>query len=377
MLMRVLLKTAVVMLVVTILTPVALLADGSKLAIGDVVAVVVDGEKEFTKAYQIDKDGCVALPMVEPVKVVGLNTSDASAVITKALTKVLVNPQVTVGFVERAKMQVFVVGQVKAPGLVVVGVGDRVVQALAQAGYDDTADLSHISIRRGNEAIDLDLTKYLKGEDLSVNMELQSGDTIVVPQLDMVGTVLVLGQVNKVGTVPLRRGMTFREAMGLIGGVTVEANTEKITLKREGAPDPIQIDYTRAMDGDPSADVALQPGDSIYVPQIETAFFTVMGAVNRPGQYPLKGKLTLSEAIGLAGGPVPDGADLQKVSIMRGAANGRPSQTTNVDLSKVIATASEEPDIQRGDVIYVKDRKHRPNMLQLLQTILPLAWLLR
>lgn len=375
--MRVLLKTAVVMLVVTILTPVALLADGSKLAIGDVVAVVVDGEKEFTKAYQIDKDGCVALPMVEPVKVVGLNTSDASAVITKALTKVLVNPQVTVGFVERAKMQVFVVGQVKAPGLVVVGVGDRVVQALAQAGYDDTADLSHISIRRGNEAIDLDLTKYLKGEDLSVNMELQSGDTIVVPQLDMVGTVLVLGQVNKVGTVPLRRGMTFREAMGLIGGVTVEANTEKITLKREGAPDPIQIDYTRAMDGDPSADVALQPGDSIYVPQIETAFFTVMGAVNRPGQYPLKGKLTLSEAIGLAGGPVPDGADLQKVSIMRGAANGRPSQTTNVDLSKVIATASEEPDIQRGDVIYVKDRKHRPNMLQLLQTILPLAWLLR
>ena len=375
--MRVLLKTAVVMLVVTILTPVALLADGSKLAIGDVVAVVVDGEKEFTKAYQIDKDGCVALPMVEPVKVVGLNTSDASAVITNALTKVLVNPQVTVGFVERAKMQVFVVGQVKAPGLVVVGVGDRVVQALAQAGYDDTADLSHISIRRGNEAIDLDLTKYLKGEDLSVNMELQSGDTIVVPQLDMVGTVLVLGQVNKVGTVPLRRGMTFREAMGLIGGVTVEANTEKITLKREGAPDPIQIDYTRAMDGDPSADVALQPGDSIYVPQIETAFFTVMGAVNRPGQYPLKGKLTLSEAIGLAGGPVPDGADLRQVSIMRDAANGKPSQTTKVDLSKVIATASEEPDIQRGDVIYVKDRKHRPNMLQLLQTILPLAWLLR
>jgi polysaccharide export outer membrane protein len=377
MLMRVLLKTAVVMLVVTILTPVALLADGSKLAIGDVVAVVVDGEKEFTKAYQIDKDGCVALPMVEPVKVVGLNTSDASAVITKALTKVLVNPQVTVGFVERAKMQVFVVGQVKAPGLVVVGVGDRVVQALAQAGYDDTADLSHISIRRGNEAIDLDLTKYLKGEDLSVNMELQSGDTIVVPQLDMVGTVLVLGQVNKVGTVPLRRGMTFREAMGLIGGVTVEANTEKITLKREGAPDPIQIDYTRAMDGDPSADVALQPGDSIYVPQIETAFFTVMGAVNRPGQYPLKGKLTLSEAIGLAGGPVPDGADLRQVSIMRDAANGKPSQTTKVDLSKVIATASEEPDIQRGDVIYVKDRKHKPNMLQVLQTILPFAWLLR
>jgi len=375
--MRVLLKTAVVMLVVTILTPVALLADGSRLAIGDVVAVVVDGEKEFTKAYQIDKDGCVALPMVEPVKVVGLNTSEASAVITKALTKVLVNPQVTVGFVERAKMQVFVVGQVKAPGLVVVGVGDRVVQALAQAGYDDTADLSHISIRRGNEAIDLDLTKYLKGEDLSVNMELQSGDTIVVPQLDMLGTVLVLGQVNKVGTVPLKRAMTFREAMGLIGGVTVEADTEKIALKREGASEPIHIDYTRAMDGDPSADLVLQPGDSIYVPQIETAFFTVMGAVNRPGQYPLKGKLTLSEAIGLAGGPVPDGADLQKVSIMRGAANGKPGQTTKVDLSKVIATASEEPDIQRGDVIYVKDRKHKPNMLQLLQTILPLAWLLR
>lgn len=353
-------------------------ADGSRLTIGDVISVTVDGEKQFTKPYQINKDGCVLMPMVDPVKVEGMNTSDAAAVISKALDAVLVNPQVTVMFVERARMQVFVVGQVSKRGLVEVGVGDRVIQALAQAGYDDTADLSRVNIRRGDEIIDLDLTKYLSGEDLAVNRELQSGDTVVVPRVDMIGTVMFLGQVQKTGSVPIRRNMTFRDAMGLIGGVTVEADTEKVTIKREGTPEPLRIDYKRAMDGDPSADLVLQPGDTVYVPQIETAFFTIWGGVNRPGQFPLKGRLTLSEAVGLAGGASHNVGDLRKVQIMHPTnPDGTPGEIATIDLSKVIKGASDEPLIKRGDVIYVTEHKPKTNLWDVIRTIMPFAWIFR
>lgn len=351
------------------------LADGSKLAPGDIIGVTVDGEKEFSKAYQINNDGRITMPMLDPVSVAGLNTSDAAAAITAALGAVLVNPQVSVVFVERAKMQVFVVGQVKRPGLVEVGVGDRVIQALAQAGYDDTADLSHVTVRRADQVIEVDVGKYLAAQDLQVNVELRSGDTIVVPAADMIGKVMVLGQVSKVGSVPLKRGMTFREAMGLIGGVTVEADTEKITVKREGLSEPLRVEYKRAMDGDPSADIALQPGDTIYVPQIETAFFTVMGGVNRPGQYPLKGKLTLSEAIGVAGGPAPEIGDLRKVQLMRASADPAAADTVNVDVTKVMERAVPDPLVQRGDVIYVAQHRKRTNIFQAIQSILPFAWL--
>ncbi|MHB9036800.1 MAG: SLBB domain-containing protein [Armatimonadota bacterium] len=358
--------------------PHSALADGSKLAVGDVIDVSVDGEKQFSKSYQINGAGCAVLPMVDAVKIEGLNTSDASAEITKALKSVLVNPQVTVSFIERARMQVFVVGQVNKPGLVEIGVGDRVLQALAQAGYNDTADLSHVNIRRGDEIIDLDLTKYLSGEDLTANKGLQSGDTVVVSRVDMIGTVTALGQVNKSGSIPLKRNMTFREAMGLIGGITVEADPEKITVKREGVAEPILIKYDEAMAGDPTADVALQPGDTIYVPEIEVSYFTVLGGVNRPGQYPLNGKLTVSEAVGLAGGAAINVGDMREVKIMHASGpEGKVGDTATVDLTKVIRGTADEPLVKRGDLIYVKEHKQKPNLWNAIQSLSPLWWLFR
>lgn len=364
--------------IVLLAASVAGLCDGSRLAVGDVIAVTVDGEKDFTKQYQINGDGCITLPMnLKPVKIAGMNTSDAAAEISKRLSEVLVNPQVSVAFVERAKMQVFVVGQVKKPGLAEIGVGDRVLQALAQAGYDDTADLARVSIRRGNESIPIDLTRYLSGEDLNANVELQAGDTIVVPRVDTVGTVMVLGQVAKVGNIPITRDMRFRELMGLVGGVTVEADTEKITIRRQGVGQ-IAVDYKRAMDGDPTADLVLQPQDVIYVPQIETAFFTVMGGVNRPGQYPLKGRLTLSEAIGLAGGPAPDIGDLRKVRIVRAVNQDTgKSETLDINLTDLNEKGLPEPVIKRGDVITVAVRKQKTGFLDVLRTILPFGWIFR
>jgi protein involved in polysaccharide export with SLBB domain len=353
-------------------------SDGSRLAIGDVIQVAVDGERDLSKSYQINKDGCITMSQVNPVKLVDLNTSEAEFEITRALSTILVNPQTTVTYTVGARLQVFVVGQVTRRGAVEIGVGDKVMQALSMAGYDDTADLSRVNIRRGDQIINLDLRKYLSGQDLAVNAELKSNDTVVVPRMDMVGLVMVLGQATKVGPVPLKEGMTFREVMGLIGGTTVEADMEKITIKRNGIADPIPVKYKQAMDGDPTADVALQPNDTIYIPQIETAFFTVLGGVSRPGQYPLKGKLTLSEAIGLAGGAVPNLGDLRKVQLMRPAVgDAKAPSTVTIDLVKVIKTAAEETLVKRGDVIVVAQHKDKTNVLQVLQTLMPFGWLFR
>ncbi len=359
--------------------PLAMVADGTKLAVGDIIAVQVEGEKDLSKNYEINDAGGITLPVVNLVKVVGLNTSDAAATIGKALEKTLVNPQITVTFVDRGKMQIFVVGQVKKPGVVEIGIGDKILQALTLAGYDDTADLSRVSIRRGDEVITLDLSKYLSGQDLSANVALKSGDTIVVQNVGFVGSVLVTGQVTKVGSIPVTKGMTFREVMGLVGGVTVDADTEKISVKREGSPDPISVNYKSAMDGDPTTDIALRPGDTVYVPEIETSYYTVMGGVNRPGQYPLKRKLSLSEAIGEAGGPDPNVGDMRKVQLVRRPkANSTAPETSVINLDNILKTKpTDQPMVDRGDVIIVAVHKPRTNLLQALQSILPFGWLLR
>lgn len=355
----------------------SVLSDGSKLVVGDIVAVAVDGEQELSKPYQVNDQGFVTIPMVGSVKVLGMSTTEASAEITKALVNVLVSPQVSVAFMERAKMQVFVVGQVRKPGPHDVGIGDTVIQALAQAGYDDTADLSGVSVRRGESSISVDLQKYLSGTDLAVNIKLASGDTIVVPRSDMIGTVWVLGQVNKTGSVPIKKGMTFREILGLIGGVTVEADTSKVTIKRTGLSEPIAVNYEQAMSGDPVADLALQPGDTIHIPQLETSFYTVMGGVVKPGQYPLKGKLSVSEAIGAAGGPVPNVGDIRKIQIVRPGTENVKGETVNVDLRSLNASGKPEPVVNRGDVVYVGSAKEKMGFMDIIRTLMPLGWLLR
>lgn len=351
--------------------------DGTKLVAGDIISVIVDEEKDMSKNYQVDKDGAILMPMVGAVKVAGISTSEASAEITKALLKVMLTPQVTVLFVERAKMQVFVVGQVRKPGLVEVGSGDKVIQALAQAGYDDSSDLARVSVRRGDQTLNVDLSKYLSAEDITTNIELESGDTVVVPRIDTVGTVMVLGQVTKTGSVPITRGMTFRELMGLVGDVTTAADTDKITIKRNGATEAIPVQYKRAMDGDPQADIALQQGDTIYVAELEKAYFTVMGAVNNPGPKELKGKVTLSEAIGQAGGPIPNVADPRKIQLARPSDGSKPAETINADLNKVIAGTESDPAVKRGDVIYVAVHKQKTSVWQVITSVLPFGWIFR
>ncbi|MEN6415877.1 MAG: SLBB domain-containing protein [Armatimonadota bacterium] len=360
------------------LTPQSTLADGSRLAVGDIVDVNVNGEKDFSKSYQIDGEGCIVMPMIGAVKVETLNTSDAAAEITTALKKVLVNPQVGVTFLERARMQIFVVGQVTKPGLVEIGVGERVLQALAQAGYDDSADLTHVNIRRGDEVIDLDLTKYLDGKDLTANRALLSGDTVVVPRVDMIGTVTVLGQVEKTGSIPLKRNMTFREVMGLIGGTKTAADLNKITVKREKSTEPILIKYEAAMAGDPNADVMLQPGDTIYVPETEVSYFTVLGGVNKPGQYPFTDKLTISEAVGVAGGAMVGVGDIREVKIMHASGSeGSIGDTITIDLTQVIKGVCDEPLLKRGDVVYVKEHKQKVNLWNAIQSLSPLYWIFK
>ena len=356
----------------------AVFADGSRLVVGDIINVVVDGEQDFTKPYQINRDGCIVLPMIkQPVKILGINTTDAAGIITNALKEVFVNPQVTVQFVERAKMRVFVVGQVKATGLQEVGVGDRVIQALAQAGYDDTANLSAISIRRDEKVIPVDLNKYLSGEDVTVNVELESNDTIIVPRQDTVGDISVLGKVAKSGVVPIKSRMTFRDLMGMIGGVTVDADTANITIKRENVADPIKIDYAKAMAGDAVADVILMPNDIINIPEIEKSFFTIMGGVRNPGQFPVKGSLTVSEAIGLAGGVIPNVGDMTKVQIMFASGpDAKAGDTKTLNMNNILAKSLPEPLVKRGDVINVPIHKEKPSGLQILQSLSPLFWLL-
>jgi polysaccharide export outer membrane protein len=60
------------------------------------------------------------------------------------------------------------------------------------------------------------------------------------------------------------------------------------------------------MNGLESANPYVQPGDIISIPEADTFFVT--GAVVKPGAYPMVQKITLTQAVALAGGVNGEGA---------------------------------------------------------------------
>jgi len=78
---------------------------------------------------------------------------------------------------------------------------------------------------------------------------------------------------------------------------------------------------------------------------------SVMGAVNKQGNYPAMGEMSLVEIIADAGGAAPD-ADLRHVKIFTG---GRVGDAEDVDLERYLENGSigDVPEIKPGDTVFV------------------------
>jgi polysaccharide export outer membrane protein len=100
--------------------------------------------------------------------------------------KYISDPVVTVSVREIRGNKIYVIGQVNKPGEFIVNPRVDVMQALSMAaGSTAFASLSNIIILRREggkqEAIRFDYTDVAKGRNLEQNIELRSGDIVVVP----------------------------------------------------------------------------------------------------------------------------------------------------------------------------------------------------
>lgn len=346
---------------------------------GDVVWVTVLGEPDLTKKYTVDQDGNITMPLVHQVHVAGLTSAEATTEITSKLKKLIKNPQVSIDQVEPARVQITVSGEVKTPGIVTLATGARLMDAITAAGgYTANADLSKVSISAigaTENARTIDLSKFLLGGDTSVNVSIRSGDTIHVPTkvTNIIGTVNVLGAVRQVGPQSITEGMTVREAIMLAGGPTELADTNGVSIRHEGSTESVAIDYNKASAGDPTANVLVQPGDTIYVaPRQMLGYYTIQGGVATPGRYDLKGETSITEAIAIAGG-IRGKTDLNGVSILRGTPGS--TQTMKVRVSDIMSGKTENVIIQNGDNIIVPDPKTPQDLVKYAGLAISLAWL--
>jgi polysaccharide biosynthesis/export protein len=153
---------------------------------GDVITVSVWKETDLQAEVLVRPDGGFSFPLAGEVDAVGKTVDDIRTVLADRLKRYIPNPVVTVAVKVIGGNRIFVVGKVNHAGDFPFARPLDVMQALALAGGTTSfAAINDIVIlRRQNgaqQALHFHYSDVARGRELSQNVQLQSGDTVVVP----------------------------------------------------------------------------------------------------------------------------------------------------------------------------------------------------
>lgn len=158
-----------------------------RIGVEDVLGLVFWREPDMSGDVTVRPDGNVTLPLVGAVKAVGLTPEELKAEIEKAAQKYLTEVNVSVVPRQINSRKVFIIGEVRQPNAYPLGGPRTVLQVIAVAGgLNEYADGEHITIMReradgSKQTFKFNYKDVTKGKHLETNIQLQPGDTIIVP----------------------------------------------------------------------------------------------------------------------------------------------------------------------------------------------------
>lgn len=173
-----------------------------------------------------------------------------------------------------ARTQIQVLGEVGRTGLVTAPRDGSVASVLAAAGGPTPkAALSRAVLLRDGATTPVDLRGLLVDGKLEPEVKLLPGDTLVIPQNKREYGVLGAVRTTGMSDYPDDQALTVRSVLTRAGGPAPGADLKGATVIRPatggaGNPTLIPVDLEALLKGkgDASQDVAVQPGDILFVP---------------------------------------------------------------------------------------------------------------
>lgn len=248
----------------------------------DVIAVTVYGHPELDNPLPssstnvggalITSGGNVELALIGTIHLGGLTLSEARRTITSAYSQYIVNPKVSVELVKAQSLRYYLLGEFTEPGIKYPVRPLTLLEALALGGSVDMskADLYQAYVAHGQVKLPVDLHSLLVRGDLSQNVVLASGDTIVVPTTTT-ENAFVFGSVGKPGAIGFVAGrlsllQALSEAKLDLANYTAAQLSRIHIIRSDGTHAEFMIvDATKIMQGK-ALPFYLQPGDIVFVP---------------------------------------------------------------------------------------------------------------
>jgi len=257
----------------------------------DLLEISVFEDEKLNKTVRVSSQGNISLPLLGILRVKGLTANELEKEIRDLLTeKYFQDPHVSVFIKEYRNQRISVIGAVEKPGVFDVTGQKTILDMLAMAGG-------------------------LKGET-----EKSAGQLLF-----------------------------------LIRPPTLEGLEEGKTKEREGLNKQVSNTFIIDLEellikGDLTLNLPLTHGDIINIP-VSGKFF-VGGEVNRPGGFPLGKKMTVGQAITMAGGLKTEGKG-SETKIFRYAEKGTEREILSVNVYAIQKGEAEDLYLKENDIIIV------------------------
>jgi polysaccharide biosynthesis/export protein len=151
----------------------------------DTLHISVWKEQDLSETLPVRPDGKISMPLLNDVTAAGLTPLELKDSITEKLRKYMADPRVTVVVVGMNSRRIFVTGEVVHSGPMTLLPHMTMLQALAQAGFTQFANLKAIYLMRTDNGKQVKLPfnykEVVRGRKQEENIALRPGDTIVVP----------------------------------------------------------------------------------------------------------------------------------------------------------------------------------------------------
>jgi polysaccharide export outer membrane protein len=238
----------------------------------DVLLIQLYDQERLGGKYTVEADGTLGFPLIGRIRAGGLTLRAFEDELKKQLADgYFRDPQVSVAVEQYRSQRVFVIGEVRQPGPVVLTGGMTLIEALARAGSTVSTASGEVAIVRappGQAAGPVLPTqdaateifrasiRDLESGALSQNLELRDGDTIFVPRAE---TVYIFGEVKNPGVYSIQKRTTVLQALSLAGGVSEYGALNRIQIVRidNGHEREVKVKLTDIV----------RPQDTIIVPQ--------------------------------------------------------------------------------------------------------------
>jgi protein involved in polysaccharide export with SLBB domain len=280
---------------------------------GDGFVLSVLGRVTFDFPTEVDPEGYLWVRDFGRLEVAGLTLDQARLKLRERFRSNSRGLDPQLRLVRLRTFKVFVAGEVARPGVIDASAVTRVSEAVDLAGgLLENGTRRNILVRgRDGTTRGADLVRAERTGAPTDNPMLLDGDRVLVSRRGP--TIAIYAPVAYPGIYEFRSGDHLSSLLDLAGPLRPEAVAEGAVLLRFRDDQHVDTVRVQVPPADPKADLDLQAGDRLFVPERGDYHVdrnvSVTGEVARPGIYPIaEGVDRVSDLVAVAGGVTPEGS---------------------------------------------------------------------